>query len=175
MNLPDTHFRHHRTVFGLWGAIWLLIRRRLPVIGYLILTGGIILALGISNHATQIRLHDGLVGSCVRVNVLRAQSNLSDAVEFNVLSATVKRELILKKTAHIPQTRQAHNLSVKLIAAQANKINLTELTDCNQAVNHPDSYKAPVAGPLGNVKTGKLNPETAGILQRSQVYIRQKG
>lgn len=78
MPFLQTHFSHHREAFGTRRALSLLIRRRLPVLGYLILA----IATGYTfqverDHSDQNR-HDlavqtrtVLVKGCERQNVLR--------------------------------------------------------------------------------------------------------
>lgn len=155
--------------------LWWFIHKGL--VGYIILAIGVGYAIH-SSHNSAISeglrtIHSANIQSCQRVNVLRAQSNLSDSVSFTILSISARREFAL---AHkdLPKTRQTHLKSAKLLSVQARKLNVTKLTNCNLAVNHPQAYRYPLAGPLGNPLNGKLYPQIREILQDSEHYVRNK-
>lgn len=98
----------------------------------------------------QARLDAAVGGSCKRVNVLRAQSNLSDGVSFVVLTMGGDGRF----------------------SKEAQQLRVTPLTDCRRAVRTPAFYRTPTAGPLGDPKTGKLRPKVARILRDSAAYLK---
>lgn len=121
------------------------------------------------------RLHDGLAGSCHRVNVLRAQSNASDYVSFKILSLSGQREAALAKTSKSPAVAHVHNKSAQGLWDQARNLTVTQMTDCEQAIEHPDSYKTPVAGPIGSPESGTTYPSVQKVLDQSRQYLRVHG
>ncbi len=133
----------------------------------------ILVALFLALKDGQNNLKDGLTGSCDRVNVLRAQSNGSDLVSFKILSLSGQREAALAKTD--TENAKTHLDSAKGLWEQARNLNVTKLTDCDQAVKHPDKYVAPVAGPIGAPETGETWPGVQKLLDQSQDYLRSHG
>lgn len=131
--------------------------------GFLILLIGLVFA----GRGYVGALHDGLVGSCDRVNVLRAQSNSSDLVSFHILSISAQREAALAK-ADNAGTQSAHKRSATLLFDQAGKLTVTGLTDCEKAVGDPSHYAAPVANPIGDPTKNKLNDGVRQIEVDSQ-------
>ena len=136
------------------------------LIGYMILTGGVVVA---GNDADN-RIHDGLINACERVNVLRAQSNISDGVSFNTLTAEGKRA---RQLATAPTTdgqkipRATYRRYARRFEANAGRLTVTALTDCEGALKDPKRYNYPLARRLGDVKTGKLDPQARKILDES--------
>jgi uncharacterized protein HemX len=98
----------------------------------------------------QQRLDQAVWGSCRRLNILRAQSNLSDAVSFRVLTQAAGGRF-----RHF-----------------ASNLRVTPVTNCEQAVKNPSTYRAPVATPIGDTTTGKLRPEVVRILRDSVAYLK---
>lgn len=139
-------------------------------IGFLVLFGG---AFG-ATRATLNTVHEGLVGSCNRVNVLRAQSNLSDTVSFNILSLSGRREHALVKLDST--AAKEHRQSAEGLFDQARSLTVTGITNCEEAVDHPAAYRPPIATPLGVPETGKLSPGVAKILADSKkLLVREDG
>lgn len=130
----------------------------------------ILVGLVIWTHGQNSKLHDGLTGSCRRVNVLRAQSNVSDLAVWRALSGAAQREYTL---AHGPQSK-THKKSAEITVKYAADVAITALTDCNKAVNDPEHYRFPIAGPIGDAKTGKEFPEVAQIERQSKALIKRQ-
>lgn len=143
-----------------------------PLLSYVILALALTFAVYQIQDATTDRLRSGLVSSCERVNVLRAQSNLSDVTSFNVLSATIKQELVvLDKGKTTPATRIARRAAIEKFVKEANRLTVTGLTDCDRAVNNPESYDIPVADPIGDPLTGKIKDDTQQIIDQSEKFL----
>lgn len=128
-------------------------------LAFLLLLGGISLA----GKAWLSELESGLKGSCDRVNVLRAQSNLSDTVSFMVLSDATK------EARRVGREEKADSF-----ALQAGSLTVTELTDCDVAVGNPEDYVTPIAGPIGDPGTGKLSPGVKEIIDASARLIERE-
>lgn len=143
--------------------------RRRFLIGYLALGLGTVFAANQSANSQ----HAGLVSSCQRVQILRAQSNISDAVSFRILSISAQRERQLAKTDN-RSTRKAHTRSARLLEAQAGQLTITGLTNCPKAVDEATTYKFPVASPVGNPRKGKLSPDAKRILIQSQALLERE-
>lgn len=139
-------------------------------IAYLVVLGGVFVAL----QAQSQTLEDASMGSCHRVNVLRAQSNASDLVSFNILSLSGQREKMLAEQAGAGE-RQTHLASADALFEQAKKLTVTELTDCAQAVAHPTEYVNPIAGPIGDPSTGELSPDVEKIANASEAFLNLNG
>lgn len=141
------------------------------LIGYLLLASGV----GVALHDTAAQKADvalvrsGLVQTCERVQVLRAQSNVSDSIVYTILSTSAKRELALAKAD--PQNRSTHLTSGRTLATQAARTTVTPLTDCKQAVGNPRHYVYPVAESLGDPDTGAITPEARKVVALSEKYI----
>lgn len=145
-------------------------QRNRALAGFLILLVGVGYALG--QTVSEGQLYDAQINACERVNVLRAQSNLSDLVSFNILSVSTQREYALAN--QIKSNKKAyttHKSSADLLADQARELRVTKLTDCSKAVNHPKGYHFPLAGPIGEPTTGKLNPDVVHIIAGSQATV----
>lgn len=143
---------------------------RKPVVGYMILAVGILLAVFFYTNTVNEKLREGLASSCQRVNILRAQSNLSDNVSWTILSASAAREKKLAATE--PQNRKTHKSSYHILSKQASNLTITPITDCDKAVNEPKSYVVPKAHSIGDKKTLKQRPEVAKILSESKALLR---
>jgi hypothetical protein len=141
---------------------------RKAAVGFAILLFGLLFA----GNAWKNQLHDGLKGSCSRVNVLRAQSNGSDLVSFRILSISAQREAILAKKDKA--NAATHSKSAKGLASEAQRLTVTRLTDCEEAVNDPDHYSTPVAGPIGDPKTGELSEGVKQTLIDSEKLLRKE-
>lgn len=137
-------------------------------IAFLVLFAG----LAIAGKTYVDRLHNGLVGSCNRVNVLRAQSNLSDTVSFNILSISGQREKALVKLDK--EAAAQHRKSSNALFKEARKLTITKVTNCEEAVDSPDHYVTPIAGPIGNPATGKLDPGVARVIRDSEDLLRRE-
>lgn len=142
-------------------------------VGFLVLFGG----GAVAGRAYLHTLHQGLVGSCARVNVLRAQSNLSDTVSFQILSISGRREAALVKLD--PHAAGQHHKSALALFTEAKKLTITKPTNCEQAVGDPDHYSTPIAGPIGDPTTGKMNPgvmrairDSQNLLDREATHVR---
>lgn len=129
----------------------------------------VIVGLAFAGNAYLHELEHGLTRTCERVNLLRAQSNTSDAVSFQILSISAQREAKLAKTE--PINRKTHKQSADVLAQQALNLTVTGFTDCEQAVGAPDSYAQPIANPIGEPTTGKLNTGVSTILRRSHALL----
>lgn len=122
----------------------------------------------------QDSLREGLQGSCERVNVLRSQSNGSDLVSFKILSLSGQRESALAKTGPKSEAK-THRDSATGLWAQATHLRVTKITDCVHAVDDPAHYKTPVAGPIGDPKTGELYSGVKQVLKDSHAYLKRRG
>lgn len=137
------------------------------LVAYIVLLGGL---FGVVK-ASQDVLHEGLKGSCYRVNVLRAQSNASDVVSFKILSSSAIREAKLAKMGPASE-RKTHATSAHSLATEARTLTVTGITNCEQAVNDPEHYVTPVAGPIGEPTTGKLNVGVAKTIKDSHQFLK---
>lgn len=142
---------------------------RVAAVGFVLLFGGLFVA----GKAWTDTLHDGLVGSCDRVNVLRAQSNGSDLVSFRILSLSGQREASLAEGSKDSESK-THSDSAKALFGQAKLLTVTQLTDCERAVDHPKSYDTPIAGPIGDPATGELNQGVKRALDASAALLKQE-
>lgn len=140
------------------------------LVAFLILAGGGGYGVYSSDINQTHQLRAAAQGSCQRVNVLRAQSNLSDSVSFVILAQAGIREAALAQQGG--KNAQLHAQSAMTFRAQVGRLRITAITDCNQAVDHPLTYRTPAAGPLGNPYTGQLNPHVSGILKQSAALVR---
>jgi hypothetical protein len=138
-------------------------------LAFVLLLGG----LAFAGNAWIEELQSGLHGACDRVNVLRAQSNLSDSVSFTILSSAAQRETRLVKGD--PKNASTHQRSADVLAGEAKRLTVTRMTDCDRAVSDPDSYSTPSAGPIGDPLTGERNEEVEEILLESEAMIRNDG
>jgi hypothetical protein len=145
--------------------------RNQALIAFVVLLGG----LAFAGKAWIGELQDGLRGSCDRVNVLRAQSNLSDSVSFNILSSSGIREKALAKSSPTKGERKTHNDSAEALFREADKLTVTVLTNCERAVDEADKYKTPVAGPIGEPRTGEFTEGVQHVLDDSIDYLRTHG
>lgn len=112
-------------------------------------------------------LRSGLEASCGRVNILRAQSNFSDYIQWQDKVDVVRRETALAK-ADDPATRKVHKDSAARFAARADRLTITGITDCESAVGDPEHYAQPVAKPIGNPYTGRIYPNIERALEDSR-------
>lgn len=146
---------------------------RKPVVGYLILTIGILLAVYIYTNSVNDNLRDGLQSSCQRVNILRAQSNLSDAVTWTILASAAKREqsLIYKDK----DAAEEHKNSAQSLTNQTDNLTVTGMTDCKSAIERPRTYNVPKAVRIGNVRTIEISPEARKIIKASMIAQHDDG
>lgn len=110
------------------------------------------------DHLVLRRIDTAVFGSCRRVNILRAQSNLSDSVSFVVLA-----------NAGQAAEKNGNTEVAKIYFMEASKLTVTPLTNCNTAVKTPTIYQLPKPGPIGDPKTGNLSPETDKIVRESTI------
>jgi hypothetical protein len=143
---------------------------RAALIGYAVLFAGMGYAIHDNINASDLRA--GLISSCERVNILRAQSNTSDAVSFRILSISAQREHTLSQS-DVAATRRTHSRSFKLLAEQAGQLTLTGLTDCSEAVDHAKNYNFPTAHPVGDPLSGKLSQTTKEIITASRQVLQR--
>lgn len=129
--------------------------------GFLILLGGVGYAIQGKTDDATLTGRDHRI--CERLNIVRAQSNVSDSVSFNILSISGRREKALIKGD--PRNAALHRQSFKVLTGQAGKLTVTDLTDCDAALD--PKYNYPLAGPIGDPAKGKLSPEAKEILDRS--------
>jgi hypothetical protein len=52
-------------------------------------------------------------------------------------------------------------------------VSVTALTNCPKAIDRPESYKPPVAAPVGDLMTGEERPVVKRIERESQRLLRQ--
>jgi hypothetical protein len=138
-------------------------------IGFLVMLSSVGYAL--STKPDYGTLRSGLVSSCNRVNVLRAQSNLSDTVSFKILASATQRERALVKGD--PENAKIHRRNAVELGAQLEQLAITKLTDCGPAVNDPNHYVYPIAVPIGDPDTGKLKPGVEKIVAQSRARLAQ--
>lgn len=148
------------------------------LVGFALLIGGGVIATKITNnqraaadHATQTRIDKAVQGSCRRVNVLRAQSNLSDAVSYSILVAAAEREQSLAADG-MPDV---HRQSAHQFRVQATRLRVTPLTNCAKAVRRPAFYRTPSAGPIGDPHEIAINPKVERILDDSERLLAREG
>lgn len=139
------------------------------VIGFLVLVVAFTLGVGAFFRAAYDRQQAGLVGSCERVNVLRAQSNITDIAVWRAFSSAAQRETRLIRTD--PENRSAHRRSAQTIRQTAGDMTATALTNCDRAVNDPDNYTPPGATRIGDVLAGQEQPAIAVIEKQSRARL----
>jgi hypothetical protein len=142
------------------------------VVGFLLLFGGV--GYAIHGKTDGPTLKAGLDNACQRVNILRAQSNVSDLVSFNILALSARREMELAEAPAAAEagTRSIHKRSAALLAAEANKLTITGLTNCPLAVNRPKTYRFPIANPVGDANTGQTTAKVRTIISDSRELLR---
>lgn len=113
----------------------------------------VIVGLSFAGYAYLETLKDGLENSCARVQIVRAQSNVSDSVSWTVLTA------------------QATAADSERFRGEADKLTITALTDCKAAVDNPGDYKFPVASPIGDTETGQMYGDSAQIISASEALL----
>jgi hypothetical protein len=155
--------------------------RNRSVIGFLVLLLGVGFAVRSNSHTAheaQAAAREAVstktllasnANECARVNILRAQSNISNDVSFVILSSAAKRELALAK-ADRPD-RAVHAQSAHAFIQNAERLKVTALTDCDHAVNRPVGFSFPLAGPIGDPRTGKQAPGVKEILRASDALV----
>lgn len=141
---------------------------RSALVGFAILLFGVSYAIQGKSNTHELRA--GLLSSCARVNILRAQSNTSDSVAFKILALSAIRERELAGLTHGAE-HGTHHRSAVLLTAQASYLTITGLTDCEQAVDHAEDYAFPVANPVGNAVTAQISPLAQTILTDSQKLL----
>lgn len=150
--------------------------------GYILLVIVLVLVSGLyTRHAANTEREgrrqavalttNAATGSCNRVNLLRAQSNLSDTVIFKILSESGRRERRLGQTDE-RATRPAHRKSAEVLTGEARKVTITDLTNCKKAVQDPLGYDPPQASPLGDASTGELSETVKRVVRRSERLLR---
>lgn len=146
-----------------------------PLVGYAILVVGILLAVYFYSHSVNDNLRDGLLSSCERVNILRAQSNLSDTVSWSVLSSAAEREQALIKKD--PDAAPAHRKSADALSNQSNGLTVTGMTDCKAAVSRPRTYNIPQAIYIDDLYTpeAKVSPEAQKVINASRKTLSEDG
>lgn len=149
------------------------------LIGFAILVAGGATATVVTNdqrsdadRVTQTRINRAVRGSCRRVNVLRAQSNLSDKVSYSILVTAGGRET---KLAKIGPQAELHRRSADQFFSEATNLRVTPLTDCEKAVDHPQDYRTPSAGPIGDPRAGTIDPLVASIIEDSKRLLMREG
>lgn len=160
-------------------SVYNWLRARPALIGFLILAVGLAFAFSAASTADKnanIALkrdvkREVAVNSCQRVNLLRAQSNVSNDVSWTVLSVSTQRELALAQKGS--QQRSIHKRSAMLLDRQAHRLDVTPLTDCAKAVavdrSHP--YFFPGAHEIGNPATGVKDTEAQRTVHASEHFI----
>lgn len=141
---------------------------RSALVGFAILLFGV--GYAIQGKSTTSELRAGLLSSCARVNILRAQSNTSDNVSFKILALSAQRERSLATLSHGPE-HATHVKSARLLSDQAAHLTITGLTDCKQAVDNAENYAFPVANPVGNPISGKTTVTAQRIIDKSQSLL----
>lgn len=107
--------------------------------------------------------------ACNRLNIVRAQSNIGNSVSFNILSNSGRREQALAKSSRTPEMAKIHRESADGLLGQAQRLTVTALTDCGNALN--PRYNYPLAGPIGDPADGTLAPEAAKIIRESEAAV----
>lgn len=144
--------------------------RRGALAGFLALTLGIGAALTTKPDTGALRA--GLISSCQRVNILRAQSNMSDLVSFRILSLSAQREMKLSKGD--PKNKRIHRNNATSLRIEAQRLTITALTECEPAVDDAKAYKFPIASSIGNVETGTVDPIVQLIVKDSERLLRRQ-
>jgi hypothetical protein len=142
------------------------------LIGYAIIVIVMALALYAYTSGQDTKLRGGLIRSCERVNVLRAQSNISDLAMWRNFSAAVQRERRLSKPG-MPDA-DTHRRSANEISRNAQDITVTALTNCGLAIDNPARYETQLAGPIGDLSTGREFPEVRSIEEDSRDLIARR-
>lgn len=140
---------------------------RSALIGFFILLAGVGFALSQTAGLNDLEKRD--VRLCERLNIVRAQSNVSDSVSFAILSNSGRREFALAKGD--PDNAKLHADSAEELFAQAQKLTVIDLTDCQKALD--PKYDYPLAGPIGNPRTGEYAPGVQAVLDKSVELQRQ--
>lgn len=133
------------------------------LVGFLVLVAG--LAYAISQTADIDDLDARTVSTCERINILRAQSNVSDAVSFTVISQDASRVLAVAASRG-PEYERILRDSAASLRTQAKRLTVTPLTDCNDA--RSPRFRYPLSGPIGDPQTGELFPGVKEIVRQSE-------
>lgn len=142
------------------------------VLAYLGLTLALFLTLNQFERRDDERQRRAAYSTCERVNLLRAQSNLSDNVIFEILSISAQQQAKLAKAE--PKTREIHQKAADLLASEAKKVTVTALTDCDRAIGDPLRYRLSLPRPIGDPMTGELYPEVQAAVDASRRIIAKR-
>lgn len=140
------------------------------LVGFALLAGG----MGVAIHQTAgiDTLDARSSNACERLNIVQAQSNVSNTVSFVILSNSGQREAALAAQSSIKKagTAKIHSTSAAGLFAQADRLAVTDLTDCGLAAGK--FYAYPLAGPIGQPRTGDLTKGVKQIVWKSERIIR---
>ncbi len=134
------------------------------LLAFVLLTVAIGYALTTKPDTSALR--DGLVSACQRERIGHAQSNVTGLVSFKILSLSGQREFALGKGDKA--NAKLHKQSAELLFEEASRLRITGLTECSKAVDSARSYRYPVAGPVGDPKTGQPTIEAKQIIEDSR-------
>lgn len=139
---------------------------RWNIIGYVILVIGLALALYTYTNTRTSELRTASFRSCERLNVVRAQSNLSDIAVWTILSGAYQREVSLSKSD--TESREVHKRSASILLMNANRMTIIQLTSCRDAVDHPERVETVLPQAIGNIETGRLYDTSKDIESDSE-------
>lgn len=114
----------------------------LPLVGYVILTIVIVLAITRVQDNSIKREHLASLAACERVQLLRDQANGTNFLIYSVFSSAYDRESKLAESDN--KNAKQHAKSAKAIKKTVETTIVTGSTDCLAAVDHPETYQAPV-------------------------------
>ena len=110
------------------------------------------------------RERDAQIAACVRVQILRDQSNAINLLAYDTWMESVKRERALTKTDRGGAAE--HRRSADKLLRTARRMVVTGPTDCVASVDHPSEYSAP--SPEFIYKSG---PRVREVRRRAQQIV----
>lgn len=134
-----------------------LVNRQL--LAYIVVVVGLMAGLFVYSRDQNEKLTSAQLTICDRLNIVRAQSNISDLASWRVLSATI----------------QANPDRAIRFATQANDMTVIPLTNCKRAVSDPGHFPAALPQRIGDPETGELRPQTHEIEAMSRRITRPEG
>lgn len=128
------------------------------LIAYIVVVVGLLAGMWVYNADRNAKLEQAQLTICARLNIVRAQSNITDLATWRVLSLTVQR-----------------NPKAKRLVQYADDMTVIRLTDCQAAVKRPGKIPAALPQTIGDARTGKLLPTTQRIESASRSITRPGG
>lgn len=118
---------------------------RRAAVGYFALVIVLLIGAMVYSRVQERKLQDGLTAACVRVNVLRVETNRDTQVVWQAFYKGRQRERLL---ARVGPQREAHRKTVVYLTKSIAALRWTPETDCGQAVDNAKRYRPPSSRPF---------------------------